>query len=158
MKTLRYTFLLVAILVTVATAENRSAPNPQELDIAETVFRYQMAQPTDYSIGTNATAFYLDFKDSDPPAELLKRFTLHSPPVKARSDVDNNETMAVRDSHTKKLGVLLNIQSIERTSNTEARVSAGHYENGKSASHYVYELEKTEGQWKVVRRRLVWIS
>ena len=101
MKTLRYTFLWVAILVTVATAENRSAPNPQELDIAETVFRYQMAQSTDYAIGTNATAFYLDFKDSDPPTELLMRFTRHSPPVKARSDVDNNETMAVRDSHTR---------------------------------------------------------
>lgn len=150
--------LVVLLLVTGVHAGENPTANPDELDIAEAVFRYQMAQPTDYQMGTNPAAFYLGFKDGDPPRELLGRFANHTPPVKEQSDIERTKEMVVRDWRTKKLGIHLLVRTIKRVTETHASVEAGHYENGKSASDYVYEVEKEDGRWMVVSRKLISIS
>ena len=149
MKTIRHILFVAVLLATGASAADKPAADPEELDIAETVFRYQMAQPTDYAMGTNPAAFYLEFKDGDPPWELLNRYADHTPPVKSQSDVDHTTEMAVRDWRTKRPGIRLFVHTIKRMTETKATVNAGHYENGKSTSDYVYEVEEKDGVWRV---------
>jgi len=114
---------VAVLLATGASAADKPAADPEELDIAETVFRYQMAQPTELCDGHESAAFYLEFKDGDPPWELLNRYADHTPPVKSQSDVDHTTEMAVRDWRTKRPGIRLFVHTSSALTETKATVT-----------------------------------
>jgi len=117
---------------------------PDELDVCEAVFRYQISDMTQTS------TYYLSVDDIDPPRELLKRL---------RSDNLRME----RGSFFASLGwktdtVHSMIYGLDRSNNTTFIVHADYVEgNGLSAGED-YTVIHRNGRWIVEKVVVRWVT
>jgi hypothetical protein len=115
------------------------------LAICEAVFRYQFEHNAS-GAQQNAAAYFLSINRQDAPTELLDRFAGHSPPVKPGSQFRIGN------------GLKFRIDTLVWLDEATVEVEGGYYEGGLSASGNTYVLRRQKGSWRVIKRRLGWIS
>ena len=135
--------------------------SPEELDILEAVFRYQFEHNASSATALNRAKYYFIAigereTPTDLPAELLVRFSGHSPPVEPASLADTSGI--VRHTGDGGQGIVLRVESIERIDADTVRVRGGYYEANRSASGSTYRVERRDGKWTVVDDVMNWIS
>ncbi|MBS0209488.1 MAG: hypothetical protein JSS27_11080 [Planctomycetes bacterium] len=152
MKAISALLLLIASLLVASSAGD---VRERELDdIREAVFRLQI-DGSDL-IKFLKIAYYLrvDEQGNDPTDEFMKRFARHDPPVRKGSECTTGGGQGVRDKRTGAKGVLLDVTTIERVSDTEAHVEGGEYRGYLSGHRCTYTVKKTNGKWAVVKATL----
>lgn len=96
---------------------------------------------------------------TDPPPELMLRFSDHRPPVKrnavCRIHADGS---GVTDVETGGRAVIFRVAPPIWQSDTEVLVDGGYYYNGIAASGKTYRVHFIAGEWVVVDARWRWIS
>ncbi|HEV2392285.1 MAG TPA: hypothetical protein VG146_07975 [Verrucomicrobiae bacterium] len=157
MKNIASLFLLFAFASVGIGANN--APQSQEEDIREAVFRWQF----DHNVSgqqNKAKGYFLTVgeKSGDPSDKFIKRFAHNKPPVRKRSECSADPGRGVLDKKTGERGLIFFVTSIKWNSDTEVEVKGGYYEAGMSASGNTYALKKEKGKWKVTNDTLDEIS
>jgi hypothetical protein len=126
--------------------DNARDSRPHEYwTVCEAVFRYQF-QHNASAAQQRAKAYFLTVRGSDPPAEFLRRFARHTPPVKRGSQFRAGG------------GLQFRIDSFKWTGDNTAEVRGGYYEGNLSASGNTFRVQKTDSGWKVTGRSMSWIS
>jgi len=151
---------------TVGTSTAAEINAADELDIREATFRYQFGEHSSLNnpyylsvsgeYGTLISGKY--GKQSDPPANFMKRFAENKPPVKMASECNTSADKGVVDKMTGERGIIFETGAIEWISDTDAEISGSYYANGLAASGNTYYLKKVNGKWKVIKSVMVWIS
>ena len=122
----------------------------EELDILETVFRFQLGRDTS---GEHPERFLLSLwgeKDpwKDPPTEFLARFQGNVPPVEPISVAGPHVTVCVHGGETS--GIILHLLKIRRLDKDTAEVD-GDYYSALRASGDTYRVERRAAAWMVVK-------
>lgn len=120
-------------------------PQPENLDICETVFRYQFKHNASL-VQQNAKAYFIMIFKQDPPDVFLARFKGNTPPVRKGSEFAIGE------------GLIFCIRSINRIDENTVHVSGGYYEAELSSSGNIYTVVRKNGQWVVEKDEMQWIS
>ena len=107
---------------------------------------------------TNATVYFLSINAKDPDDDFMKRFSGNTQPVKKASRAGHNSGTVVMDPETGNTGLIFEIHKVTVIDGTHARVDGGYYEAGDSSSGNLYDLEKKDGNWIVVKDVMEWIS
>lgn len=131
-----------------------------ELDIREAVFRYQFrhnASGQQQKTGVYCLSLTYD-ELTDPPAELMKRFSAQKPPVREASNCVSDLIRGVRDKVTGKPGIVFFAAKVDWISANVVDVWGGYYEGGLSASGNTYRVVRRNGRWTVVKDHMNWIS
>ncbi len=135
--------------------------NSANLDAAEALYRHQ--------IGNNASGGQRNVgllcigagpkpdRLSDPPEDLLARFSDHAPPVKGISACRWNDTHWV-DRATGAHAIVHYVTDLTCASATRCTGRGGYLERNLSASGNRYELEARNGRWRVTSDSMEWIS
>lgn len=117
----------------------------QDLDIAETTFRYQFKNNASGQ-KEEASAYFLSLFGKDPTPEFLKRFAGHKPPVRNGSEFGIGK------------GLKFSVMGIKWVTQDKVEVSGGYYEAGLSSSENTYVLEKKNDMWTVTKNTMHEIS
>ena len=136
------------------------ARESQTDDIREAVFRWQFAHNAS-GLQTNASVYFIAIgeKGVDDPADaFMKRFAGHQPPVRQVSACSASAAKGVLDKRTGKKGLIFRVTGIKWISDAEVEVRGGYYEAGLSSSGNTFTVKKKNGQWKVAKDRMDWIS
>ena len=131
--------------------------NPDYLDVAEAVFRYQF----DHNASgrqRNADYFFLTLAEGDPPQELLERFATEKPPVLPKSLSIYSHREGHKHWELEGRGLGFRISSIKWLDANTAEVKGGYLEGGTSASGNVYRVERRDGKWSVTNDDTIWIA
>ena len=135
-----------------------SSIDKNEIDILETVFRYQFAHNGSY-IQDKASAYCIAIRfNDDPPLVLLNRFKDHDPSVIPWSECKYNSRRVVVMRKTNQQVISFDVRGIIWISSQEVKVYGTYYENGTSAAGYNYEVRNTNGKWEVVNEIRDWVS
>lgn len=133
----------------------------EELDILETVFRYQFDH--NGASYTHPAFFCLSLAEAkgppkDPPAALLSRFKGQIPLVEPSSAVDTDMWYGVHIKGKKGRGVLLRLTKIRWIDDDTVEVDGGYHSANRMASGNTYRAERRQGTWVVVSDTLHWQS
>jgi hypothetical protein len=136
--------------------------SPQELDVLETVFRYQLARNESSGTATGrATHYFLALGvhsvRQDPPAQLMSRFESHHPAIVPFTLADTSG-LGVTHKGQGGDGVLLHIDRIRPIDVDTFDVDGGYYEASRSASGNTYRVRRRGDRWEVVGDAMWWIS
>jgi hypothetical protein len=135
--------------------------NPATLDAAEALYRHQ--------IGNNASGGQRNVallclgagpdpnRLSDPPAELLARFSRHDPAVRGFSGCRWNDVHWT-DRATGAHAIVHYLTHLTCASPTRCTAGGGYLEGNLSASGNRYELERRGSRWQVTGDTMEWIS
>lgn len=135
--------------------------NPSNLDAAEALYRHQ--------IGNNASGGQRNVallclgagagpdRLSDPPAELLARFSRHNPRVKGISACRWND-ISWADRATGAQAIVHYVMHLTCPSPNRCTALGGYLEGNLSASGNRYQLEREAGRWRVTSDSMEWIS
>jgi hypothetical protein len=130
---------------TQAAQPKAEAPSPsaEDLDICETVFRYQFGHNAS-DVKDKAEAYFLTIFKQDPSDPFLQRFKNKKPPVRKGSEF-------VGFPWGK--GLEFHIDSIKHVDADKVVVGGGFEEVGRSgnanASYNVYTVVRKDGKWVV---------
>ena len=152
--------LLLALALTLvgacssARAPSSAAPvdrAAEELDILESVFRYQFEHNAS---GSTPDCILLSLSEGkegdgpkDPPPALLARFKGHTPPVEPESAADQHGQV-----------ILFRLTRIRWIDADTVEVDGGYFQNGLNASGNTYRVERQQRAWVVVSDTMRWIS
>lgn len=152
------TMLLIYACCAVSTATDGDRIS-QENNVREAVFRYQFQHNSSVQ-GQRAAVYCLSIgeKNTDPSDDFMKRFAGFKPPVRKASDCSTDAYRGVMEKSTGKRGLVFRVKAIKWTSDTEAEVVGGYFEDGLSASGDTYTVKRQHGTWKVVRSKINWLS
>ena len=117
----------------------------ENLDICETVFRYQFKHNASM-VQQNAKAYFITILKQDPSDEFLALFSANTPPVRKGSDFTVGQ------------GLVFSIRSINRIDEHTVQVFAGYYEAELSSSESIYTVVRKKGRWVVAYDEMLWIS
>jgi len=136
-----------------------SGRNADLLDVFEAVFRYQFAHNAS-GAQPNVGPFFLALdKKTDPPAELMGRFSGDKPVVMPMSQADISPSKGVRQRNgSGGKGLLLYLGTITWIDMDTAEVIGGYYEGNLSASKNIYRIVRKNGRWSVISDQLFAIS
>ena len=138
-----------------------TTPSSEDIDILETVFRYQFEHNRSVATERNEADYLfvvLGEEDSiDPPAELLARFASHLPPVRPLSAATVS-VYGVEHQDDGGQGILLRIERIRRIDANTVDVDGGYFECGTSSSGSTYRVKRRGSGWRVVADADWWIS
>ena len=157
MKTLAFLMSVCVCSVTLAVLPNRAS---DEIDIREAVYRYQFRK-NGSAQQMDAKRFFLAIRSfpfwTDPHDALIRSFAGSRPPVGKHSEC-NRSVEGVFDKKTGERGLVFYTDEVKQTSDTEAEVDGGYFEDGESSSINTYYLKKIEGRWQVIEDVLRAIS
>jgi hypothetical protein len=128
------------------------------LDVLEAVFRHQFDKNA--SAGQRKVDYFflaLD-ADTDPPAELMKRFENETPKVLPASQATASKASGVKHKTQGGRGLIFRVTDIAFLGADTAEVSGGYYEAGLSASGNTYIVQRSNGKWKVTKDQMHWIA
>ena len=143
------------LVATSISGQNSEQKEEFDLEILESVFRYQIAQCAE---NTSLTVFLLSVKEKDPSDEFMKRFADESVSVKRRSALTKSErTHEFIDKESGKFAALLSFDKLKFLEEGRAQVegSCGYAE--WAARGYRYSLVREEKRWIVKRADPTWI-
>lgn len=135
--------------------------NASNLDAAEALYRHQISNNASGSrrnvalicLGAGPNPDRL----SDPPSGLLARFAGHKPPAKGISACRWNE-IRWADRATGAQAIVHYVTDLSCPSATRCTGLGGYLEGNLSASGNRYELERSNGRWRVTSDTMEWIS
>ena len=124
----------------------------EEDDIREAVFRHQFEHNASGQ-KQNANAYYLcgPGKNRDLPADFMKRFATHKPPVRICSASHYDPNYGLVDNKTGRTGLSFHLGDVKWTSDSEVEVQGGYYEGNMSSSNNTYSVRKQNGKWVVTQ-------
>jgi hypothetical protein len=135
--------------------------DPSNLDAAEALYRHQIANNA--SGGQRNVALVClaagagPDRLSDPPAELLARFSRHVPRVKGISACRWND-ISWADRATGAQAIVHYVIRLDCSSPARCTALGGYLEGNLSASGNRYQLEREGGRWRVTSDSMEWIS
>ena len=146
---------------TTLTTEPTATATPATEDMTdaiEALYRHQFEHNAS-GLQQTADVYFLNLQGDDPPAEIMKRFAGHDPPVRPLSRVEaGSGVQGVLDSVTGERGLIFNISEISASGEDAIEATGGYYEAGLSASTNEYRLEREDAGWTVVEDRIIIIS
>jgi hypothetical protein len=122
------------------------AHTAEELDIMESVFRYQFEHNHSGMKSDVDCIFLAVDQECDPSTEFLARFAGHSPPVEARSAADPDGRYGVHHAGKKDRCILFRIKSIRWIDKNTVDVVGGYHVASLSSSEDVYRVERRSGK------------
>lgn len=125
-----------------------------DLDMAEAVFRYQF-ENNGSELYTDASAYFLEVRKTDPEDAFINRFKGLQPPVKKKSQC-STKGMRVTDRKTGKRGLMFNVDKTAMTGADTAEAWGGYLEGELSASSNIYFLNRKNGKWSVEKDKVNW--
>ncbi len=123
----------------------------EEADIREAVFRYQMDHLV-FAEMWKVRHYYLswDGTDQDPPADFMKRFNGHTPPVnKVSACTGSKSGNPVQDKKTGESGLVFSVRHIKWISDTAVEVDGWCFSGRLSGWGGTFKVEKQRRGWKV---------
>lgn len=123
---------------------------PPEVDILESVFRYQIARC--YTDRT-PEMYFLSYLKQDPSNELIARLASRGSPVKGRSQMSH-----FKDKDTGKWSIILAVSDIELRSDRRADIRASCIASWLDGRTYTYRVVRSNRRWVVTRSKLVGFS
>jgi hypothetical protein len=159
--------------LTTPAAEPAAPPAPtavpdratQELDILESVYRYQFEH--NFS-GRSSSSFEYVFLsrggssrvDNDPPAELLARFAGNSPPVEPWSacEIGRDGGSGVTLKYLGGRGIIFRLDHVRWIDDETVDVDGGYYVSSRGSSGNTYRAKLQGGRWVVVNDEQHWVS
>ncbi len=106
--------------------------------------------------GTNGAAAYFlawGHRLTPPTDAFLRRFSGHVPPVLSYAASRLTPTGEVVESSSGKVGILIQIATVERKSDAEYDVEAALSNLPPSSNRFIYMVVRREGQWVVKGRK-----
>jgi len=182
----RYSVSILALLLSIgcAGADPRAfLLTDEETDVAEAVFRYQLANT--YPLEkVYCLSIFDGTQEKNPPDILLKRFLNYPAAIKAGSrclvapeeepyftrafrqikqDLGLSATNQFRvpyaiDAESNKTAMLLRIKQFRKLDGQHYAVDGGYFLTGLSASVNTYTLVKHGGKWSVEKDKRHWIA
>lgn len=152
---MKYTVIVLILVSALAVGYSQTTPTPQEpeqsvsakgevradtakVDICEAVLRRQFEITQ-----AQAKAYFVGIENADPSPELMYRFALHKPPIKADS------------TFVQGAGVRIWISKIEMQSDSVAVVLAQHWTGNLGRGVYKHTVKKENGKWTVTKDELL---
>lgn len=141
-----------------------SEPNKaaEELAIREAAIRYQIAR--DASAQTRTMVIYFlsiysaEGQESDPTESFMKRFAKNKISIRKVSECSKSFEKGVSEKISGELGVILGTGPVRWTTETEAEIYVTESTGNLGGAGENFNLKKINGEWKVVRAELQWIS
>ena len=145
--------LICAVAPAVSSAQTANSRVPEDLEIVEAVFRYQLQH---YSQEKRWNVFYLALGLTDPgPAsdETLEAFSKHTPRVKKfiKSEFDIARIMQEK-------GLVLGVSEIKKKDFDTAEVEGYTFVVPGEAQGYLFQLIRENGKWVVKSRKGNWTA
>jgi hypothetical protein len=145
--------LICAVALAVSSAQPRNPRVPEDLEIVEEVFRYQLQH---YSQEKRWNVFYLAFGLTDPgpaPDETLEAFSKHIPPVKKFIKNEYDVTRIVQEK-----GIVLGVGKIKKNDNATVEVEGYTFVVPGEAQGFLFHLIRENGKWLVKSRKATWTA
>ena len=118
-----------------------------EVDILESVFRYEVARcMTDRAV----EMYFLSYRKQDPNDVLIARLASRRLRVKRRSQMSQ-----LKDKDTGKWSIRVDVSQIELRGDRRADARASCYAGNLDGSSFSYRLVLRNRRWIVTRRKLV---
>jgi hypothetical protein len=157
----RSTTFALALSVLMSCATTPRFTSPDQLDIAEQVFRSLVG---DDASSSEAKPAVLCFTGSrSPDAAFMARFHDLRRPIHACAEggaglLKGTDVPEYQLRATHQPALKFSLNEIVLTSPTQATAKAIYYEASESFGGYVLELEKTAKGWVVLKRDLEWLG
>ena len=137
----------------------------QELDILESVYRYQFEH--NFSGRSSASFDYVFLSrgssssvNNDPPAELLARFAGNTPPVEpvSASEIGKDGGTGVTLKYLGGRGIIFRLDQVRWIDGETVDVDGGYYVSSRGSSGNTYRAKLQGGRWVVVKDERHWVS
>jgi hypothetical protein len=117
---------------------------PENLDIAEAVFRYQIQE---WRTNGRKAPVYLSLFGEDPEPAFLQRFEDMGMPIRPQSQHNPD-----------RIELILGVDEIRRLSKWHAEVHGGYYADPEAASGDLFYVVYQSGRWIVANVLNIWVA
>jgi len=131
-------FMLVLCFLIQVSPSAQTRTGSTEVDILETVFRYQIAH---CHKPRALRKYFLSYKGQDPSDALMARFKRDGSLIKTRSQMSR-----FKDRDTGERGIVLDIGSIDWQNDESVKVAGSCAANDLDARLYVYRVVRKNGK------------
>jgi hypothetical protein len=175
------TVVLTVSVFVVSSARGQGAADAarhaaEENDIRDAVIRYQMEEwarqgdknerdvkdKRDKAVAKqlNFRVFFVSINGKDPSDDFLKRFASVPRTIKKRSQAKmsspNMEWVTDKDTHQP--GIIFSAGEIRWTKESEVEAEGGYHCGRLCGAGDVFTVQLQNGRWRVIQKRMKWIS